>query len=295
MIGFGFGPKLRRAPQVAYSGDFEGAVAAWSVARVLAEGYTGPLFQARRSTDSVTMDIYPDEDGIADVAALTTFLGVANGLLVQVYDQTGKYQHLLSADATRQYTLATAGVPIELGTEARLAAQAASATQGYRATLSAGITGTTLTAYFAGLPNSTTHTTGRLMSCFSASINDGNASAAALMVMQTQATGNDRIRTIRVASTANITISPAAAHAFIVSFDGANELTEAEAYAAGGAGTFASTAAFAVTQIGWGTNGPGTFLSATGSMAAEAAVWSTALDAPARAARLAEADTFFGL
>lgn len=75
--------------------------------RLLYDGYTGPLIQIKRSSDSATMKVYPDINGDIDYASMADFVGSANAVEVTRYDQIGS-NHL--SGSGHEPTIAASGV-----------------------------------------------------------------------------------------------------------------------------------------------------------------------------------------
>lgn len=96
------------------------AFAAYSPARRIKTSYTGPLLKLRRSTDNVEQDFGFDGSGNLDQAAITTFLGAADGLVTTLYDQSGNNRHLAQATAAAQPKAATAGTVFTSGSKPAL-------------------------------------------------------------------------------------------------------------------------------------------------------------------------------
>lgn len=65
-----------------------GNTAAFSVARQLRSGYTGPLINVRESGGGTTADIFADQFGNLDEAALLSHVGANDGTVVTIYDQS---------------------------------------------------------------------------------------------------------------------------------------------------------------------------------------------------------------
>lgn len=61
----------------------------YDLARRWLSSYEGALVRLRRSSDSAQMDFGYDDNGDLDTAAITTWLGGANGFVVTIYDQAG--------------------------------------------------------------------------------------------------------------------------------------------------------------------------------------------------------------
>jgi hypothetical protein len=70
-------------------------VAAHSTTRLLLSTYTGPLYQVRATSNNATKDIYPISGGtVANAATQDAFLGTGAGTISEIYDQSGKANHL---------------------------------------------------------------------------------------------------------------------------------------------------------------------------------------------------------
>lgn len=68
-----------------------GAAVAYSL-RKLYNSYSGPAIRVKRSTDDLESDI-GFTSGVLDTAALTSFCGAGNGLIMTWYDQSGNANH----------------------------------------------------------------------------------------------------------------------------------------------------------------------------------------------------------
>lgn len=79
----------------------------WSVARVLATGYAGSLIRVRRATDNAEQDI-GSTSGVLNTAALTSFLGSAQGFVTRIYGQLYG-QAMTQPDTARQFEITTGG------------------------------------------------------------------------------------------------------------------------------------------------------------------------------------------
>jgi hypothetical protein len=82
-------------------------VAAYSTVRLLLSTYKGPLYQVRRMSDNVTRDIYPlplFPGTFANAAAQDSFLGIGQGTISKLYDQSGNGNDLIKAPGGSQVT-----------------------------------------------------------------------------------------------------------------------------------------------------------------------------------------------
>jgi hypothetical protein len=80
-------------------------VAAHSTVRALYAAYNGPLYQVRRASDSMTMDILPLEPGgFANAADQDTFCATGACTISIIYDQSGHNNNLTKAPAGGQKT-----------------------------------------------------------------------------------------------------------------------------------------------------------------------------------------------
>ncbi|MGE5149907.1 MAG: arabinofuranosidase catalytic domain-containing protein [Rhodospirillaceae bacterium] len=70
---------------------------AYSCARQLRQGYTGPLCNIVRASDSTAVDVYARSDGAADVNAMTAFCAGTTCTVATMYEQSGSG----SADAVQ--------------------------------------------------------------------------------------------------------------------------------------------------------------------------------------------------
>jgi len=103
MIGIGISPSLLNYKLGGFLLDsFEGdARAIFSIRRLLTS-YTGALVRLRRDSDHAESDFGPDVNGDLDTAAITTWLGGANGFVKIWYDQSGN-GYDAAASATKSY------------------------------------------------------------------------------------------------------------------------------------------------------------------------------------------------
>jgi len=74
---------------------------AYSLRRRLRTGYSGPILQARRSSDNAVMDIGLVGNYL-DTNTLYAFLDNSQGFLTTIYDQSGAGNHFTQATATAQ-------------------------------------------------------------------------------------------------------------------------------------------------------------------------------------------------
>lgn len=73
-------------------------VAAHATTRALYNAYSGPLYQVKRDSDKATIDIKPvSAGGVANAAAQDTFCSGTTCLITQIYDQSGRGNHLTQA------------------------------------------------------------------------------------------------------------------------------------------------------------------------------------------------------
>ncbi len=79
----------------------------WSVARVVATGYTGPLIRVRRASDNAEQDI-GSTGGLLNTAALTSFVGSSQGFVTRIYGQLYS-QQMVQPDTARQLEITAAG------------------------------------------------------------------------------------------------------------------------------------------------------------------------------------------
>lgn len=80
------------------------AVAAYST-RLLRRQYAGQCLRLRRSSDNAESDFGFTSQGVLDTAAITTWLGGANGLITKQYDQSGNGRDRSQATAASQSLL----------------------------------------------------------------------------------------------------------------------------------------------------------------------------------------------
>lgn len=97
-----------------------GNTAAFSVARRLRSGYTGPLINVRESGGGTTADIFADQFGNLDEAALLSHVGANDGTVVTIYDQSASGSFDATAPATaNQATIVNAGTIVRGTTNSR--------------------------------------------------------------------------------------------------------------------------------------------------------------------------------
>src|SRR3954466_3157262 len=91
-----------------YAAAGNACVAAHSTTRALYASYNGPLYQVLRHSDGKTLDIgivqpvaspFPDPGGYADAAAQDAFCANTICVINEIYDQSGKGNHLYQAPA----------------------------------------------------------------------------------------------------------------------------------------------------------------------------------------------------
>ena len=85
----------------------------WSFSRRVLRRYTGPLFRARRSTDSAERDWYPfGPFGEVPIAAFQEWCSGGDAFAVTLYDQSGLARNFAQATTTIQPILAESGTAI---------------------------------------------------------------------------------------------------------------------------------------------------------------------------------------
>ncbi|KAF1966570.1 alpha-L-arabinofuranosidase B domain protein [Bimuria novae-zelandiae CBS 107.79] len=81
-----------------YSAGGTPCIAAHSTTRALYSAYSGSLYQVKRGSDGATTNIAPlSAGGVANAAAQDTFCASTTCLIVQIYDQSGRGNHLTQA------------------------------------------------------------------------------------------------------------------------------------------------------------------------------------------------------
>lgn len=95
-------------PMDAYSGFKFGV----SCARLLTTSYTGALCQVERTSDSTTLDIYPDSNGNLDEAAFQSFCAGTSCKVKTAYDQSGNTNNCTQTTVASQPVLAYQGSSI---------------------------------------------------------------------------------------------------------------------------------------------------------------------------------------
>jgi hypothetical protein len=106
-FGYPFGVKDDSAAPLLLE-TYSGAAAAYST-RKLRAAYNGPALKLRRSSDNVEADFSFAGDWV-DSAAITTWLGGANGHIVTWYDQSGNSRNLIQAAALSQPIFDASGI-----------------------------------------------------------------------------------------------------------------------------------------------------------------------------------------
>ena len=80
-------------------------VSAWlaiSISRKLRTAYTGSAIRLRRDSDNAELNIGFNPQGGLDTAAVTAWLGAANGFIVTLYDQSGNNRNYTQTVAANQ-------------------------------------------------------------------------------------------------------------------------------------------------------------------------------------------------
>lgn len=91
-------PLVTAGPCDLYSAGGTPCIAAHSTTRALYSAFSGSLYQVRRGSDNTTTNIAPlSAGGVANAAAQDTFCASTTCLIVQIYDQSGKGNHLTQA------------------------------------------------------------------------------------------------------------------------------------------------------------------------------------------------------
>lgn len=92
------GSLVTAGPCDIYSSGGTPCVAAHSTTRALYSGYSGSLYQVRRSSDSQTTNIAPvSAGGVANAAAQDSFCANTSCYITIIYDQSGRGNHLTDA------------------------------------------------------------------------------------------------------------------------------------------------------------------------------------------------------
>jgi non-reducing end alpha-L-arabinofuranosidase len=108
----GVAPPRPQGPCDIYGAAGTACVAAHSTTRALFSSYSGPLYQVKRESDGVTLDIgvvrpaatpVPDAGGYADAAAQDAFCARTLCVINRIYDQSGKGNHLYQAPPGPQF------------------------------------------------------------------------------------------------------------------------------------------------------------------------------------------------
>uniref|UniRef100_L2G2C9 Alpha-L-arabinofuranosidase n=1 Tax=Colletotrichum fructicola (strain Nara gc5) TaxID=1213859 RepID=L2G2C9_COLFN len=92
------GSLVSAGPCDIYSSGGTPCIAAHSTTRALYSAYSGSLYQVKRGSDGVTLNIAPlSAGGVANAAAQDTFCASTTCLITIIYDQSGKGNHLTQA------------------------------------------------------------------------------------------------------------------------------------------------------------------------------------------------------
>lgn len=119
---------------------------AHSVARRLLSSYTGPLFRVRSSAGG-EQDIGYGSDGLADTAALASFIGANSGFVTIIYDQSGGGFHQRQTTAAAQMRIVGSGTNDTLGGRLCLYNSSGGINVGYYGDAFTTYTGTTLSGF----------------------------------------------------------------------------------------------------------------------------------------------------
>jgi hypothetical protein len=89
---------------------------AYSIARKVSNDdvYNGALINVRRDSDDATLQI-GHVNGQLNTATMLTFVGAANGFVVDIYDQSGEGNHANQSDISKQGKIIDAGVLVTSG------------------------------------------------------------------------------------------------------------------------------------------------------------------------------------
>jgi len=92
------GSLVAAGPCDIYSSGGTPCIAAHSTTRALYSAYSGSLYQVKRGSDNTTTIIAPvSAGGVANAAAQDTFCASTTCLITQIYDQSGRGNHLTQA------------------------------------------------------------------------------------------------------------------------------------------------------------------------------------------------------
>lgn len=100
---------------------YSGAVVAYSSARRLRNGHTGPLIRVRRSSDNAEQDIGFTSENILDTSALLAFVGAGTGFVTTIYNQStsGSSNDAAIGTTSLQPAIVVSGVLQTFGTNSR--------------------------------------------------------------------------------------------------------------------------------------------------------------------------------
>ena len=92
------GSLVAAGPCDLYSVGGTPCIAAYSTTRALYNAFSGSLYQVRRGSDNATTNIAPlSAGGVANAATQDSFCASTTCLIVQIYDQSGRNNHLTQA------------------------------------------------------------------------------------------------------------------------------------------------------------------------------------------------------
>lgn len=102
-------PNFPTAFQALSSGAQANVFGLFSVARQCNSSYAGSLFTVRRDSDNTTTNIGFLANGTLDIATLLTFVGVNNGFVTTLLDQSGAGHNVTQATTANQPQIVAAG------------------------------------------------------------------------------------------------------------------------------------------------------------------------------------------
>jgi len=118
IITFQANSSAEQCPCDIYAAGGTPCVAAHSTVRALYSTYNGPLFQVKRLSDGLTLDVgVLIPGGYANTAAVDSFCKGTKGYLNCIYDQTGK-GNVLWVQGSTEVPASTSSKPVRLDTEA---------------------------------------------------------------------------------------------------------------------------------------------------------------------------------
>ena len=107
VLGGAQGTPWNGAGPLDFIGGSSGVSGAYSCARKLTSGYSGPLCNIRRAIDSAAVDFYSNAAGVIEKSALAAFCAGTTCFIAKEYDQSGNGNPALNATAATQPAVVT--------------------------------------------------------------------------------------------------------------------------------------------------------------------------------------------